>query len=468
MPTVQPKSETMSAAAAASREAKAKAILRSFFLGVTNYVLLLPAELQLTSKILGGDMAETSRMLALTGGLSGLVEFLLNPTFGKMSDAFGRRPFFLIGPAYVCLGNALLATSTSSTSASRTVLTLVVVNSFLRKVSGTVSGSVASVTALNDISSGRDFAIYISKLWAFAGAGVVCAPLLSGYIENYFGPRAVYAAASIGGLAQFVHNYMYIPETLAVAKTNGDSNDAPSGKTKSQTGRSLADMVVNPLRCFDVLTSSGSLLRTAVLASVFASFVEGKNMSTTNSLYLRNEIGLSPLVASRHTVLYGIAMYLSGKYWVPALLKFLGPSRFTTIANALNLLGFYVYSRARTSRDLVLALTLLFTGINANSASALKAIASDAAAKRGFGRGLYNGHVSNLRALVTTWAPLVYGGIYARALRSKRHPGMYVYGAAMLLGCVVPELLHRSLPENAVRWKKRENASARKKCASGG
>eukprot|EP00939_MAST-03C_sp_MAST-3C-sp1_P002279 g2279.t1 len=220
---------------------------------------------------------------------------------------------------------------------------------------------------------------------------------------------------------------MYIPETLAVAKTNGDSNDAPSGKTKSQTGRSLADMFVNPLRCFDVLTSSGSLLRTAVLASVFASFVEGKNMSTTNSLYLRNEIGLSPLVASRHTVLYGIAMYLSGKYWVPALLKFLGPSRFTTIANALNLLGFYVYSRARTSRGLVLALTLLFTGINANSASALKAIASDAAAKRGFGRGLYNGHVSNLRALVTTWAPLVYGGIYARALRSKRHPGILKY-----------------------------------------
>ena len=42
-----------------------KAILQSFFFGVANYVLLLPAELQMTQEILKGDLAKTSRMLAV-------------------------------------------------------------------------------------------------------------------------------------------------------------------------------------------------------------------------------------------------------------------------------------------------------------------------------------------------------------------------------------------------------------------
>ena len=95
--------------------------------------------------------------------MSGLLEFCLNPTFGKLSDRIGRRPFFLVGPAYVFLGNAVLAVFAKNLSPS--MLPLILVNSLLRKVAATVSGSVASVTALSDVSSGRAFAINISKLW---------------------------------------------------------------------------------------------------------------------------------------------------------------------------------------------------------------------------------------------------------------------------------------------------------------
>ena len=149
-------------------------------------------------------------------------------------------------------------------------------------------------------------------------------------------------------------------------------------------------------------------------------------------------------------------MYLSGKYWVPLLLRRWGPRRFTTLANVLTALAFIVQARARSSRGLILSLLLLFTGINANSASAMKAVATDAAAKRGYGRGLFNGHFSNLRALVTTFAPLIYGGIYARAVRKGRHPGAYVYGAALVLGCALPEVLHRYLSDSEMDWRRKE------------
>ena len=49
-----------------SKKTDPKAILMSFFFGVANYVLLLPAELQMTQEILKGDLARTSRMLAVS------------------------------------------------------------------------------------------------------------------------------------------------------------------------------------------------------------------------------------------------------------------------------------------------------------------------------------------------------------------------------------------------------------------
>ena len=454
MPTALSKDENENGAAATAAAAmktgkkghddQANAILRSFFMGVCNFVLLLPAELQVISQLLRGDIARTSKMLALSSGISGAVEFMLNPTFGKLSDRVGRRPFFLIGPTYVCLGNALLASAPSNS----VPLAAFLLNSILRKCSATVSGSVASVTALNDISSGREFAVHISKLWAYAGAGVVVAPFISGYLESSFGPRAVYGAAALGGLAQLIHNHLYIRESLPESERTKES--------PSSLSSTLQSAFVNPFACFKILTSGGSALRVAALACVFASFMEGKNMSTTNSLYLRQQCGLNPLQASRYTVLYGVAMYVSGKYWVPILLRRLGPDRYTTVANLMNAAAMAVQARARTPRSLLFALALLFTGINANSSTALKAIAGGAAAKRGYGRGEFNGHFSNLRALVTTWAPVIYGGVYARALRRGLDPGPHVYGCALLMGCLVPELLHRSLPsrETAAAWGK--------------
>ena len=57
----------------------------------------------------GNDATVAMQMLATSSGISGLVQWLLNPTFGKLSDRYGRRPFFLIGPAWNTVGNFLIA-----------------------------------------------------------------------------------------------------------------------------------------------------------------------------------------------------------------------------------------------------------------------------------------------------------------------------------------------------------------------
>ena len=70
----------------------------------------------------------------------------------------------------------------------------------------------------------------------------------------------------------------------------------------------------------------------------------------------------------------------------------------------------------------------------------MKALAGDAAIKAGYGRGLFNGHFSNLRAIVASMGTAVWRIVLRNTKRSKS--SCRVYGAAILFGCVVPELCH--------------------------
>ena len=67
------------------------------------------AEPVLVTTMCGGDASSGMRLLANSSLAAGLMQFALNPTFGTLSDRFGRRKFFLVGPAISALSMLLLA-----------------------------------------------------------------------------------------------------------------------------------------------------------------------------------------------------------------------------------------------------------------------------------------------------------------------------------------------------------------------
>ena len=87
----------------------------------------------------------------------------------------------------------------------------------------------------------------------------------------------------------------------------------------------------------------------------------------------------------------------------------------------------------------------------------MKAMAIDHAVAAGFGRGEWGGMYSSIRTFTMIFAPLIYGWAYARgnsATASARSfvglPWMIVAG----LGANVPELLHRTLSDEALKVSK--------------
>ena len=63
----------------------------------------------ITQQLYGGDVAVAAAVITQMTSLSGLLEFSLTPSLGRLSDVVGRRPFFIVCPALVALSNGPVA-----------------------------------------------------------------------------------------------------------------------------------------------------------------------------------------------------------------------------------------------------------------------------------------------------------------------------------------------------------------------
>lgn len=52
----------------------------------------------LLKDLYGGNLALAAAAAATTSSICGMVELLVTPAVGNLSDRFGRRAFFMIGP----------------------------------------------------------------------------------------------------------------------------------------------------------------------------------------------------------------------------------------------------------------------------------------------------------------------------------------------------------------------------------
>ena len=48
--------------------------------------------------LVGGDYAKVGSYLSTWTGVTALAEFVLNPTIGRLSDTYGRKPFMMLSP----------------------------------------------------------------------------------------------------------------------------------------------------------------------------------------------------------------------------------------------------------------------------------------------------------------------------------------------------------------------------------
>ena len=88
----------------ALRDRAVKALSISFLFGVSSLCAPLQLEPELiTSVIYKGDVARAAAAIAAVSGLSGALEFVLNPTLGRLSDRLARTLLSLASPTLISI-----------------------------------------------------------------------------------------------------------------------------------------------------------------------------------------------------------------------------------------------------------------------------------------------------------------------------------------------------------------------------
>lgn len=375
----------------------------------------------LVKELFGGSVSASTRALANTQGIVGLVGLLLNQAGGKASDAIGRRPLLFLGP----LCNILLGTVSFTQSDSKLAILICRV---LRMVVTTFSNTVMVSASLADIYSGKDLAVAGSEIGATVGLAFIMAPVIESFLLKRTGSlRIPYAVLALLGALQASLGLALMPETHAVDK-------------RIPLASALTLKAWNPFGFLSVFTKGSMALQKLSVITSFQMFMEGKNVSDMGMIWMREHLGWGVSMTRNYIVTYGALCIYSGTSITPRLLKAFSARAFTTITNLLTALTYFVRGASPTALAWLGTVPIILPGVNGNTAQALKALATDRAAAEGFGKGEFSAWSNNLRALAGSVAPVLLGNVYALSRRKSWPPGA-AYFVLAVVGALLPELL---------------------------
>lgn len=453
MPTVQSRPNII------GEEFKAKTtyvICASTFLSVLQHIIQLQAEPLLIKKLVNGNPVVSAQIMANTSGIIGIIGIFVNQVGGRLSDVFGRKLFFLLGPITSVLCGVLVSKFSKS-------LYIVALCRILRILMTGFSSSVMCSASLSDILEGKQLSIANSYLGASVGAAVIVAPILEGVIlsrtnMNLKGPAV--ALSTLGALHALFILYA-MPETnMKVSQAGnrsivnvlcnldfstlnplsfmslfyGDEDIQNAQNTKYRGLNSAVNEVEKNRR----------IIKQLILVCTFQSFLEGKNVTDIVQVWQSQHLKWDAFRMRDFTVVYGFLCFLAGQFLTPLILQRWTGRSFTTFTNCSNAIGFILRGCKEDPSIFWFAIAPMLPGVNGASASAVKSLATDRCIAAGIGRGELSAWLNNLRAIVLATAPTLYGNFYAWAISRRIYPG-YAFFLAALLGAIVPEMIHQTL-----------------------
>jgi DHA1 family tetracycline resistance protein-like MFS transporter len=135
------------------------------------------------------------------------MQFLISPTLGNLSDAYGRRPVLLLSLFVMGIDYLIMAITPS--------LALLFV---ARMMAGAASATFSTANAyIADISTPEKRAQNFGVTGAAFGVGFVLGPVVGGLVGE-FGPRMPFYAAAVLTFANLLFGYFALPESLRPEK----------------------------------------------------------------------------------------------------------------------------------------------------------------------------------------------------------------------------------------------------------
>lgn len=215
-----------------------------------------------------GNTAAAARLTGTMASCAAMVELVINPLFGRISDRIGRKPFLVLAPLVNVILHTLVGLFPSTVGFN--VLDRMVTGAF-------IPSFMTSVNAMNsDLYEGKKLAQAKSLIDMYFGIGILVGPVIGGRLG---GANSFFASAVVA-LISSVYLYFSCEETLP--------------QTNRALDVHLKDVLVgfNPFKFTQLFTTTPQL-RNLTLVSGMQRLGDPSTIQDLNVIYARTKFGWS-------------------------------------------------------------------------------------------------------------------------------------------------------------------------------
>lgn len=355
-------------------------------------------------KELSGSEAAGARMIGILTAAYAVMQFLMAPILGRLSDRFGRRPVLLVATAGMALDYLVLYFAPS-------VWWLLLG----RMVAGATGASLTVINAyIADVSPPEERAANFGKVGAMFGVGFILGPALGGLLGDY-GLRVPFLfAAGISALS-WLYGLLILPESL------------PPGKRTP--GWNWAE--VNPLKPLAALTAYPSVRN---LTGVF--ILVGLAMQvifTTWVLYTEAVLGWTAGQNGVALAVSGLLSALVSAFLVGRAVSAWGEKKTLLVGLGFGVAEFLILSVANTTP--LLYFSLVVGAITGLAQPAIQGYVSSQVADSEQGR--VQGAITSLQSVVGIVGPLLATSVFAAFTAEHAPLNLHFPGAAFLMAAAL-------------------------------
>jgi DHA1 family tetracycline resistance protein-like MFS transporter len=363
--------------------------------------VMIPVLPKLIEQFSSGDTARAAEIFGLFGAVWALMQFLVSPLIGALSDRFGRRPVILISSFGQALDYILMALAPN-------LLWLFIG----RVISGITASNIAAAFAyVADVTPAEQRAKSFGLIGAAFGAGFVLGPAVGGLLGG-IDPRLPFWASAGLSLANACYGLFILPESLPREQ-----------RAKFEWRRA------NPIGSLALLRSHRELLGLAI--SNFLAYLAHVVLPSVFVLYAGYRYGWDERAVGLTLALVGVCAIVVQSLLVgPAVARF-GERTALILALICGAIGMTIFGLAPTG-------IAFLVGVPVMSLWGLSGPALQGLMTRRVGaneQGQLQGANSSIMGIANLVGPLIFATIFAYSIGGGR--GWNLPGASFLLAALL-------------------------------
>mmetsp|Transcript_27442 Transcript_27442/g.68728 ORF Transcript_27442/g.68728 Transcript_27442/m.68728 type:complete len:389 (+) Transcript_27442:41-1207(+) len=293
--------------------------------------------------------------LATAYSLGSLAELLLSPTFGSLSDRFGRKPVLLsllVGPACMRFLCAMI-------TEPRLRIRMLWLDFASARAIGIQPTMGVANTMISDSFQGEFKSACLSRLKATVALGQIIGNYASGWFNASAGPAYTYVITAAVPLMCLAYLRALLPETnpsitCLPEKTVGKGLAPAVCPTRATSNKGAFCTVFSDPKC--------CLLALALALSEFTNYAP---INSVSILFMKKRLGWGPLQAGRFASGVALATF-SGAMLMKRIRGAFGDRLGVTLAHCSTALGYLLWGSASSARGMIACLFPMALGSGAS------------------------------------------------------------------------------------------------------